>query len=234
MAAAVMSAAMTTGPVQKATSVVRVDQRTGRLVRKVVVPPSAASANSTPKTAVPQLQNVVEQTARRYEVDPLLVHSVIQVESNYNQFALSPKGAQGLMQLIPSTARRFGVTNPWDVQQNVEGGVRYLKYLTSLFPNDLRLTIAAYSAGEAAVWKYGNNIPPYPETMAYVDKVGSRYGKASRTSGKNPVQAKPETVAVASATSVAVQETHAPIEHFVDAEGRLHIRTRSAAESSNP
>ena len=237
MAAAMLSAAMTAGPVRKATSVVRVDPRTGRLVRKVVVPSRDSSVGpskpSSPPQTSPQMRDLVEQTAKRYEMDPLLVHSVIQVESNYNPFALSPKGAQGLMQLIPSTARRFGVSNPWDAQQNVEGGVRYLKYLTTLFPNDLRLTIAAYNAGEAAVWKYGNNVPPYPETMAYVDRVGSRYGKARQNVQKSQPDSERQAVA-ASAIPIAAQDTHAPIEHYVDAAGRLHIRTSSAPESGTP
>ena len=84
------------------------------------------------------------------------------------------------MQLMPATARRFGVKNSFNVKENIEGGVRYLKYLDSLFPNDRRLTIAAYNAGEGAVWKYGNNIPPYRETKQYVERVGSRYGRARK------------------------------------------------------
>jgi soluble lytic murein transglycosylase-like protein len=219
VAAGVVSAAMTTGQMQKPTSVVRVDKRTGRLVRQIVVPTSA-TRRAAPK---PELKQVVDETAKRYEVDPLLVHSVIQVESNYNPFALSPKGAQGLMQLVPSTARRFGVTNPWDVQQNIEGGVRYLKYLSGLFPNDLKLTIAAYNAGEGAVWKYGNAIPPYPETQSYVNRVGLRYGSA-RKSATAPSEAKPTTSAK---PENLAKESYPPLEHFVDADGRLHIRTKT-------
>jgi soluble lytic murein transglycosylase-like protein len=221
VAVGVVSAAMTTGQMQKPTSVVRVDKRTGRLVRQIVVPTSA-TRRAAPK---PELKQVVDETAKRYEVDPLLVHSVIQVESNYNPFALSPKGAQGLMQLIPSTARRFGVTNPWDVQQNIEGGVRYLKYLSGLFPNDLKLTIAAYNAGEGAVWKYGNSVPPYPETLSYVRKVGSYYGGARKSAPATaPSEAKP---APSAKPENLAQESYPPIEHFVDADGRLHIRTRT-------
>jgi soluble lytic murein transglycosylase-like protein len=123
------------------------------------------------------------------------------------------------MQLIPGTARRFGVTDVWDVRQNIEGGVRYLSYLKSLFPNDLRLTLAAYNAGEGAVWKYGNNVPPYRETVQYVDRVGQRYERALRRSEPAPAPA------VATAPLLAV-ERHAPIEHYIDSEGRLHIRTR--------
>ena len=176
---------------QNIKSVVRADSH-GRLIRTVVVSPRVVQPKAVPaievvsgseqaaipeQTAVPDL---VEAAAKRYDVDPLLVHSVIQVESNYNPYAVSPKGAQGLMQLMPATARRFGVRNSFDVKENIEGGVRYLKYLASLFPQDPRLTIAAYNAGEGAVWKYGNNIPPYRETEQYVYRVGMKYGKARR------------------------------------------------------
>src|SRR6185295_8985457 len=149
-------------PVRRLTSVVRVDAHSGRLTRSVIV----ASKPVVPKVIAPvpgenpaaavqatdsNLDQIVEDAARRNEVDPLLVHSVIQVESNYNANAISPKGAQGLMQLIPSTARRFGARNSFDAKENVEAGVKYLKYLNSLYPNDLRLTLAAYNAGEGAV-----------------------------------------------------------------------------------
>ena len=152
-------------------------------------------------------------------MDPLLVHSVIQVESNYNASAVSPKGAQGLMQLIPSTARRFGARNSFDVKENVEAGVKYLKYLNSLYPNDLRLTLAAYNAGEGAVAKYRNNIPPYRETEYYVYKVGEKYGSARRA-------AEQRRMAATSATEkIVAVERHLPVESFVDSEGHLHMRT---------
>jgi soluble lytic murein transglycosylase-like protein len=129
------------------------------------------------------------------------------------------------MQLIPSTARRFGVENPWDVKQNIEGGVKYLKYLNTLFPNDLKLTLAAYNAGEAAVWKYGNSVPPYRETVDYVKKVGSRYRQAVQEAQKKHAAEKPEdVVALATASNEPVYE---PIQTFVDAAGRVHIRTKT-------
>src|SRR4051812_34600491 len=172
-------------------SVVRADAH-GRLVRAVVVSPRVVQSrivDATPMPTEPRnftgteeaaVPDLVEAAAKRYDVDPLLVHSVIQVESNYNPYAVSPKGAQGLMQLMPATARRFGVRNSFDMKDNIEGGVRYLKYLSSLFPQDQRLIIAAYNAGEAAVWKYGNSIPPYRETEQYVDRVGKKYGQVRR------------------------------------------------------
>src|SRR6202790_4577830 len=169
-----------------AVSVVRVDARTGRLVRSVVVkaPAGAPSASSMN----PQVRAMVEETAKNLDVSPLLVDSVIQVESNYNPYAISPKGAQGLMQLMPATARRFGVKNSFDPQQNLEGGVRYLKFLQDTFKDD-RLAIAAYNAGERAVTKYGD-VPPYPETKNYVDKVGAKFSKAKRAAEKTPAPVK--------------------------------------------
>lgn len=226
-------------PTRRATSVVRTDVRTGRLIRTVVVPSKPIVARvvapipvteNTPEGIVPipvsidpGISQLVEQTASKYHVDPLLVHSVISVESNYNQYAMSNKGAQGLMQLIPSTARRFGVKNVFDPKENIEGGVRYLQYLSTLFPEDLRKTLAAYNAGEGAVVRY-NNIPPYPETEQYVYKVGERYGKAVRAAKQKAAAAKPAVKTVA-------EERPNPVEQFVDAEGRLHLITRPAADN---
>ena len=98
------------------------------------------------------------------------LHAVISAESGYNPNARSPKNAQGLMQLIPATARRFGVNDPYDPIENLHGGARYLRWLLDLF-TDLRLALAAYNAGEGAVQRYGNTIPPYPETRTYVQRV---------------------------------------------------------------
>lgn len=119
----------------------------------------------------------VAEAARANQVDAALVHAVISAESGYNPNALSSKGAAGLMQLMPDTARRYGVTNPYDPAQNIDGGVRYLRYLMQLFNNDLRLAVAAYNAGEKTVIKYGYRIPPYRETALYVPKVLGFYQK---------------------------------------------------------
>lgn len=112
---------------------------------------------------------IARDAARRHGVDPLLVHAVITTESAWNPVAVSHKGARGLMQLMPETSRRFGVLDPFEPQQNIEGGVRYLAWLQRHFSNTQHV-IAAYNAGEEAVWKYGG-VPPYPETQAYVRKV---------------------------------------------------------------
>jgi len=117
----------------------------------------------------------VMAAARAFQLDPALIHAVISAESGYNPLARSPKGAKGLMQLMPATARRYGVDNPLDPKQNIEGGSAYLRYLLTLFGNDLQLALAAYNAGEGAVMEYGHRIPPYRETTQYVPKVLSYY-----------------------------------------------------------
>ena len=119
----------------------------------------------------PQLLAQVEQSAQNNQLDSELVHAVMYVESAYKVNATSRKGAQGLMQLMPATAKRFGVKNSRDPAQNIEGGAKYLRELLTLFKNDVSLALAAYNAGEHAVIKYGNKIPPYKETQAYVPKV---------------------------------------------------------------
>jgi soluble lytic murein transglycosylase-like protein len=177
------------------------------------------------------LQDVVDRSAARHGVDPRLVFSVIDVESAKNPFAVSPKGAQGLMQLMPDTARRFGVANAFDVQQNVEGGVRYLAYLQTLF-SDLRLVLAAYNAGEGAVWKYGNRIPPYRETEEYVEKVGRRYGQ--RVAATKTVVAEAAAPEPVPETAQSTRPEYARVEAFVDERGRLHMRTAEAEGSGTP
>jgi hypothetical protein len=118
---------------------------------------------------------LIEDVATSTQLEPALLHAVIQVESAYNSNAVSPKGAVGLMQLMPATAERFGVTDPTDASSNVYGGARYLRYLLELFNDDLNLALAAYNAGENAVKRYDNEIPPYRETKNYVKKVRKLY-----------------------------------------------------------
>jgi soluble lytic murein transglycosylase-like protein len=120
---------------------------------------------------------IVESAARSHGVDTALVHAVITAESGYNPSALSPKGASGLMQLMPDTARRYGVRNIWDPVENVHGGVRYLKDLLAMFNGNMELAVAGYNAGENAVIRAGHRIPPYAETVAYVPKVIDYYRK---------------------------------------------------------
>jgi soluble lytic murein transglycosylase-like protein len=113
--------------------------------------------------------------ASQRRVEPALIHAVISVESAYNPSARSHAGAVGLMQLMPETAKRYGVTNRLDPAQNIQGGARYLRDLTAMFNGNLQLVLAAYNAGEEAVIKYGKKIPPYRETQAYVKRVASLY-----------------------------------------------------------
>ncbi len=119
----------------------------------------------------------IQDAAKVNKLEPALIHAVISAESGYNPFARSPKGAAGLMQLMPETAKRYGVTNRLDPAQNIQGGARYLRDLVRMFNNDLQLAVAAYNAGENAVVKYGNRIPPYSETMTYVPRVMTYYKK---------------------------------------------------------
>ena len=119
------------------------------------------------------IAKLVRQLAPEYELNPNLVLAVVEVESNFNPRALSPKNAQGLMQLIPATAERFGVVDVWDPEQNLRGGMSYLHWLMQHFDGDLKLVLAAYNAGEAAVQRHGG-IPPYAETRNYVERIIGR------------------------------------------------------------
>jgi soluble lytic murein transglycosylase-like protein len=123
----------------------------------------------------------IRSVARTVGIEPALIYAVVQAESAFDPNAVSPKGAVGLMQLMPATARRYGVENRRDPMQNLHGGARYLRDLLIEF-RDLRLALAAYNAGENAVRKYGNSVPPYAETQQYVKRV-QRFYQRFRTSG---------------------------------------------------
>ena len=153
-------------------SVVRSDPRTGKLVRMTVVRNRSGLADA------------VDRIAAEYALPPELVHSVIREESNYNPNAVSPKGARGLMQLIPDTARRFGVADAFDPVENLQGGARYLKYLLDLYHGDYSLTLAAYNAGEQSVARYGG-VPPFPETQKYVVQVGKQFERTLKSENKS-------------------------------------------------
>lgn len=118
-----------------------------------------------------QYDRIVAEIARAYGLDSALLHAVISVESRYSPTAVSRKGATGLMQLMPNTAKRYGVTDSFDPVQNIHGGARHLQYLLKMFNNDISLALAAYNAGEGSVIKYGNRVPPFPETTNYVPQV---------------------------------------------------------------
>jgi soluble lytic murein transglycosylase-like protein len=153
----------------------------------VPAPVAAAAAPARPRNeaqpaagaprqgADKSVDEIIDGAAEKHAVDPHLVRAIVKVESNFNPGAISRKGAMGLMQLIPQTARRLGVSDIFDPQENVDAGVRYLKYLLALYNGNLRLSLAAYNAGEKAVDRH-SGIPPYPETRQYVNKISSLYG----------------------------------------------------------
>ena len=136
--------------------------------------PTAEAGAELPAPADPRLDRIVQAAAVRHKLDPALVRAVISTESGWNTRAISDKGAMGLMQLIPTTAERYGVANPFDPAQNVEGGTTYLKSLLDRYNGDLTKTLAAYNAGEKAVDESGG-IPAYFETRRYVRKVTNTY-----------------------------------------------------------
>lgn len=133
-----------------------------------------------------RVDNLVRFYANKYGVDPYLVYCLMHQESKFSTIATSPKGAQGLMQLMPGTAARYGVTNPYDVAQSIMGGTRYLKDLLQMFNGRIDLALAGYNAGENAVIKHGYTVPPYQETRNYVRLIIARYGKRQTASTATP------------------------------------------------
>ena len=125
------------------------------------------------------IDSYIVDSSRRYGIDPLLIYSQMHQESSFKLTATSNKGASGLMQLMPATARRLGVSNIYDPKQNIEGGVKYMRMLLDMFGQDVNLALAGYNAGEGAVMKYGNQIPPYNETQEYVRRISARYSSIS-------------------------------------------------------
>lgn len=121
-----------------------------------------------------QVDGFIVDSGKRNGVDPVLLYAIMHQESTFKPRATSPKGARGLMQLMPLTAQRYGVTNIYDPRQNVEGGARYMRFLLDYF-GDVQLALAGYNAGEGAVEKYGRQIPPYQETQEYVRRIYRRY-----------------------------------------------------------
>ncbi|HQZ98106.1 MAG TPA: lytic transglycosylase domain-containing protein [Pyrinomonadaceae bacterium] len=130
-------------------------------------------------TGNPEHDSYIVDSSRRYGIDPLLIYAQMHQESSFKLKATSNKGASGLMQLMPATARRLGVSNIYDPKQNIEGGVKYMRMLLDMFGQDVNLALAGYNAGEGAVMKYGNNIPPYNETREYVRRISARYSSIS-------------------------------------------------------
>jgi soluble lytic murein transglycosylase-like protein len=186
--------------------------------------PNAASVTTTPiyiadaqltvptfttelgTTGNPTYDGFVKQSAARHGVDPNLVFAVMRQESGFNSRAVSYKGASGLMQLMPATARRFGVTNIFDPAQNIDAGTKYLRFLLDMFNGDVKLALAGYNAGENAVVNSGYQIPRYRETQNYVKSISAKYTRNKHT-------------AKATQASVAAPKPTAP--EAVGAKGRL-------------
>lgn len=197
-------------------SVVRANPRTGKLVRMVV------GQDFRPAMGVPgdlSFKAAVDRIAVEQSLPPELIHSVIQVESNYNPYAVSPKGALGLMQLIPATARRFGVSDAFDPVENIRGGAAYLKYLLDLYGGNYTLALAAYNAGEGAVARYGD-VPPFQETRNYVKLVANRLAGQAPPPAAQPIPA-PEVKPVETAPA---GPSH--IQEIVAADGSVRYISR--------
>ena len=142
----------------------------------IVLFPLEADAQAEPRQNK-NFDEIIKAVAEKYNLEASLIHSIIRTESDYNPHCISSKGALGLMQLMPETAKIYGVGNPFEPRDNIEGGVRYLKDLINLYDRRTRFVLAAYNAGQTAVKKYGG-IPPYPETRNYIEKVMASYPKS--------------------------------------------------------
>ena len=158
---------------------------TGILFSRVMAPVAVANSMTTTLPAIPadiptsgdkDLDRIIFDAAEREGLDPRFVHAVIWQESKYKRQARSHAGAQGLMQLIPATAERFGCEDPYDPADNIQAGTKYLHWLLKRFDGNVELALAGYNAGEGAVDKY-NGVPPYNETRNYVKIISQRYGK---------------------------------------------------------
>lgn len=145
--------------------------------------PRSGQAWMPTEADIRRFSSIIETASRSHGIEPALVQAVITAESGFNPNALSRKGASGLMQLMPDTARRYGVRNIFDPAENIHGGVRYLRDLLAMFNGDMRLALAGYNAGENAVIRAGHRIPPYPETQDYVPKVIDIYHRFRARAG---------------------------------------------------
>jgi hypothetical protein len=206
-----------------------------------VIPESADVLTYQMPRSTDALQSMVDAISQNHGVDPALVRAVIKTESNFNRWAVSNKGARGLMQLIPATGARYGVRDFFDPQQNVEGGVQYLKFLLEKFNGNLDLSLAAYNAGENLVERLGR-IPAIPETTNYVRKVRANYVKrtpqpvspakpaAPAAPAVTPPAAKPAVAAPVKAaeqpnqaSAKQVKPEASPVFRTVDERGVVHF-----------
>lgn len=168
-------------------------------------------------TGNPVHDSYIVESSRRYSIDPLLIYAQMHQESSFKISATSHKGASGLMQLMPATARRFGVTSIYDPRQNIDAGIRYMRWLLNTFNGDVVLALAGYNAGEGAVMKYGWNVPPYRETQEYVRRITSRYNSISDGSYIHT------TRSIGSRSAKLIQKDSAPLAVYDP--GVLTVRT---------
>jgi len=207
----ILAAILLCPSLSQASNIVAITKPDGRIVYvnadTPLAPTRAWQFTDAPSPSLLRIDSIVRRVAKRNQIDPKLVRAIIQAESDYDPRAVSSKGAMGLMQLIPSTAQRFGVWDPFDPKQNIEGGVSYLKYLLKLFGGNLPLSLAAYNAGENTVIRSGG-IPAIPETEHYVREVTHLYhSPASDSVGELGPPA----------------NGAAPIYQYVDSSGVIHF-----------
>lgn len=158
-------------------------ERISRIEYEIPGAPATTRKTADWTSGNPTIDQLIRTNANRFGIDPYLVFLIIEKESRFHTRAVSPKGAMGLMQLMPGTARRLGVRKPFDAAENIRGGTQYMRELMDLFGGKVDLVLASYNAGEGAVLKYGRNVPPYRETRDYVKTIGKRYGLTGRQPG---------------------------------------------------
>lgn len=158
-------------------------ERISRIEYEAPNSPAAKTKNADWTSGSPAIDQLIRTNANRVGIDPYLVFLVIEKESRFHTRAVSPKGAMGLMQLMPGTARRLGVRKPFDAAENIRAGTQYMRELMDMFEGKVDLVLASYNAGEGAVLKYGRSVPPYRETRDYVKTIGKRYGLTGRQPG---------------------------------------------------
>lgn len=167
-------------------------ERIARIEYEVPGLPGNTRKNADWTSGNATIDQLIRTNGSRFGIDPYLVFLVIEKESRFHPRAVSPKGAMGLMQLMPGTARRLGVRKPFDAAENIRGGTQYMRELMDLFGGKVELVLASYNAGEGAVLKYGRNVPPYRETRDYVKTIGKRYGLSGRQPGQQSEVPEPQ------------------------------------------
>ena len=167
-------------------------ERISRIEHEVPGSPAASRRSLDWTSGSSAIDQLIRNNADRFGIDPYLVFLVIEKESRFRTRAVSPKGAMGLMQLMPGTARRLGVRRPFDPADNIRGGTQYMRELMNMFGGKVELVLASYNAGEGAVLKYGRNVPPYRETRDYVKTIGKRYGLSGRQANSENNVPEPE------------------------------------------